>query len=134
MKNFDRQNLAQLRSEIDAALKAVAAKNGISLSLGPISFTAETFKAKVNGGVIATGGTVVTQEAKRLEAEAQFGPLCGRGVGFRFDHAGDTFELTGYASRRGKFPLQAKRLRDGRGFKFPISVVASAPMSAACGS
>lgn len=51
IKTFDKQNLAALRVDIQAALDAVAAKHGISLQLKNISFdpTRTSFRAPIEG-------------------------------------------------------------------------------------
>ena len=52
-------------------------------------------------------------------AEAGSIPLPPEALGFEFtNHAGFRFKLTGYAPKRPKFPYLARRLHDGRSFKF----------------
>jgi hypothetical protein len=48
---FDRQNLPQVRADIDAALKAVCDKHGISLRLGNITYdpSGASFRAALEG-------------------------------------------------------------------------------------
>ena len=51
----------------------VAAKHGISLTAGNISFTSETATIKVAAGVIGASGVVVTKEAKAFEYVVSYG-------------------------------------------------------------
>lgn len=55
ISQFDKGNLKGLRAEIDAALAVVAKNNGITLTLGHISFQAGEFTAKLNGACEAKG-------------------------------------------------------------------------------
>jgi len=49
--SFDKQNLKQIRADIDAALKAVEDKYGMKVSLGSIRFDANTFSGKLTAAV-----------------------------------------------------------------------------------
>lgn len=52
-------------------------------------------------------------------AEAGSIPLPPEALGFEFsNHEGFRYQLTGYAPRRSKFPYLARRLHDGKTFKF----------------
>lgn len=48
---FTKQNLATIRKDIDAALAEVAAKHGISLGIGNISFRDDSFSTKLTAMV-----------------------------------------------------------------------------------
>lgn len=49
MTNFDNQSLKTLRGDIDAALKQIASKHGINLSIGTISYSGEKFTTRITG-------------------------------------------------------------------------------------
>lgn len=54
MKHFDRANLQSLRTEIDAALAAVAARHpGLSFTLGSARFTPTTVNFKFSAALVA---------------------------------------------------------------------------------
>jgi|694.fasta_scaffold24073_12 hypothetical protein len=55
IKEFDKQNLKTLRSDIEAALAEVAKKHGITLGVGNISFRADSFSAKITAATVAEG-------------------------------------------------------------------------------
>lgn len=44
---FDKQNLRQIRNDINVALAAVAAKHGIKLDIGNIRFSSDRFTTKL---------------------------------------------------------------------------------------
>ena len=52
IKQFDKTNLKNVRTDINAILATYAKKNGIELSIGNISFTSGTFTSKINAKVI----------------------------------------------------------------------------------
>lgn len=64
--NFDRANLKNIRTDLEAALATVSAKYGIALSAGAISFNASSFSTKITAIVANanTGATVDPQEVK----------------------------------------------------------------------
>lgn len=63
---FNKQNLATIRKDIDAALAEVAAKHGITLGIGNISFTDTSFTTKltamIKDGNVATDDTMSAKQ------------------------------------------------------------------------
>lgn len=57
LARFDKQNLRVIRADMDAAFASVAAKHGISLSIGNIRFTADQFTTKLTSQVASPAGT-----------------------------------------------------------------------------
>lgn len=91
---FDKANLSGLRAEIQAALSAVAAANGISLQLGSISFDAGSFSAPVKGACEAKG-------SKDLALAESF----ARAIGFDISKPSpDGFTVVRYNTRSSKKP------------------------------
>lgn len=64
---FNKQNLATIRKDIDAALAEVAAKHGITLGLGTITFSGDTFSTKLTA-MIKDGDVAIndTMSAKQM--------------------------------------------------------------------
>lgn len=57
MKSFNKQNLQEIRSDVNAALAEVAKKHGIVLNIATISFTEKTFSSKLMAEIIDTSST-----------------------------------------------------------------------------
>lgn len=68
---FDKQNLATIRKDIVAALVEVAAKHGITLALGTINFTGESFSSKLTA-MIKDGDVDDTMSAKQMKWAKDF--------------------------------------------------------------
>lgn len=120
INQFDRQSLRALRADLDSAMATIAAKYGIQLSAGNISFTSDTATIKVAAGIIKNG-TAVTAEAKSFE---QYKNLVGLGafkVGDSINIQGKQYTITGYKPRSSKAPVCVSR--DGRGFKVAVDMV-----------
>ena len=117
INQFDRQSLRALRADLDSAMATIAAKYGIQLSAGNISFTSDTATIKVAAGIIKNG-TAVTAEAKSFE---QYKNLVGLGafkVGDSINIQGKQYTITGYKPRSSKAPVCVEH----RGSKYKVSV------------
>lgn len=53
--NFDKANLPAIRKDMEAALKSVSEKYGIVLDIGNITFTGNTFTAKLVAATLSEG-------------------------------------------------------------------------------
>ena len=112
IKQFDKANLKDLRNDIDAALKQVMDKHGISLSIGNISFNAGRFTTRM------TGQLPVTTENK-IVLENPIFQQYGFNIGDTFVHNTKVMKITGYNSRR---PKNCVELQDQNGKKFSTSL------------
>jgi hypothetical protein len=122
---FDRKNLQALRTDIDAALKAVGDKHGISLKLGRGTFSAETATFKLELGTVSDTGVVVTKEAQDFKTYALMFGLKPEHLGQSFkDFDGHSYKVVGLKVRSPKFPVLVERA-DGARFKFPEKRVAN---------
>lgn len=79
MKNFDKQNLKTVRMDINKALAEVAAKHGISLTIGNISFTEDTFSTKLSAAIQREGQASLS--AKEIKQQNDF-KVYSRSFGF----------------------------------------------------
>lgn len=122
--NFGRTEHRLLSAAITQALKQVGDDFGVDLTAG--------------GGQIGTGIGRVNVEVKVREtasgcdgAKALWDQMCGH-YGLKPEHYGMTFysnrvmfRITGIATSRPKYPIDAIRVADKRPFKFPASTIAS---------
>lgn len=114
--NFNRQNVSQMRSEVETALKQVGDKYGINFGVGRITFTGTDFRCKMSAVVkTAVPNSPLIDPKKSLEAVE----LANRGVyqlginrtdltnKFNHPRLGNA-TLIGYAPRRHKYPFTVK--------------------------
>lgn len=116
----NREHLKLLRREMQEALNAVAAKNGISLHVGSISFSHESAKIKVE----AKSGNAVGKSRYALDFErhyAQFG-FQSTDLQRTFSINGNTYFLEGLKPSASKFPVVGRSIT-GKLFKFSRSIV-----------
>ena len=113
IKSFDKSNLRDLRTSIDAALNEVASKYGIKLTIGGIAFSADNFRAKLEGKC-----TVVTESGDTVVKLPSHLPQT-------FTYNGKTWKVVDYKPRNTKYPIIAVKINDidTRRFKLPSSVV-----------
>ncbi len=106
--NFTRDNLRNIQTAINAALKEVGDQYGISLKAGGGSFTDSSFTTKVTGAVVATNGVVKTPGRSALEA---FHPKLVDKV---ITAGGVRVKLVEYKPRRYKFPFVGQAANGAR--------------------
>ena len=66
MQSFNRNNLNEIRKDLEAALAQVATKHGIQLSVGTIRFGEESFSAKISGDVLKQRSTISNSSGDSL--------------------------------------------------------------------
>ncbi len=126
--SFDRPTLKALRGVLEAALKPVEAQYGISVDVGNASFTPENVTFKVNLAVVGGTGEVMTKEATAFKQLASFYGLDPNFLFKKFTNSNapnDEYKVLGLKTGRGKYPIVAERVRDGKQFKFQESALKS---------
>lgn len=99
---FDKATLNALRADLAAALAPVAAKHGISLEAGAITYSANACTIKVEAKT--EGGVEVTRSLLAMHG-LEMGKV-----------SPDGFTLTGFDAKRRTRPYVAEK--DGRSFVF----------------
>lgn len=123
---IDRELLKLIRPEIDAALKAVADKFGISIKAGKAAFSAMNATFKLELAVISENGDVVNKDAERFDKYAHLVGLLPEHRGAQVQLGAASYKITGLKSViDGKFPIIAQRT-DGKSFCLSVSAVKSA--------
>lgn len=132
IKSFDKQNLGQLRKDIDSALLQIRQKHGVTLQIGNITFSPEKATARLT--MVAVGDPTVASDPRaaalaKAEAEfkrsaASFG-LKPEQFGATFNFGRDQYKLTGLKPRSPKRPVLGTSLTDGKTYVFPESAIAS---------
>lgn len=117
IQNFDRQNLKQLRADMDAALAAVQAKHGITITMGSMRFSADRVTCKVEANtMIDTATSMSTAGAGMADVTGLAKPLVAamllHGVKNVTGRKGE--KLTGYNANRPKYPFSYVTVRGTR--------------------
>lgn len=108
ISQFNKQNLPQLRIDLNNALKAVAELHGIDLSLGNMSFTDTETTVKLTARVKSniSLNTLVNWRLKNLGLPED---LMGKSFVFK----NKTYTVTSLNTKPVKYPVEAKTL-EGR--------------------
>ena len=115
--SFDKTNLKFIRNDIDAALKAVSEKYGMTLRLGNITFLNDSFSGKLEATLLNSSGQAVSQENLNLQ---KYGKMY---LGDKFNpesvytFRGERIKFDGIATRRSKYPVIYKSLSSGKRYK-----------------
>lgn len=118
IQSFDKQTCRVLRDEIDAALKTIADKYSISLSIGNISFNAETFRTRLEAKVADAAPKPI------VDFSDAFGYPP---IGTEFTAQGRKFKVTGHKPSRPKYPIVGTEISTGKAYKFTVEAVTKNP-------
>jgi hypothetical protein len=85
-------------------------------------------RVEITGGTFSpadvTYRLTLAVEGKKQEQDAKYAKMFGYAeIGTKFTCNGETFEVDSYAPSRPKFPIIAKRVPDGKRFKFTPEAV-----------
>lgn len=94
MKTFDKANLKQVREDLNTALEAVAKKHGIQLSLGAITFSPESFSAKLTAVIPSDGAEAGAQSGQATKWAANF-KTHARAFGMKPEDLGKVIKIRG---------------------------------------
>jgi hypothetical protein len=118
---FNRQNIRQINSELEAALKQVAEKYGLEVKLGNTRFTGDNFTTKVQVATVGEGGITMSKEATDFN---RYKTILGINMelGQEFERSGKTYTIVGLKPRSKKYPILAK-CSDSKTYKLPVDLV-----------
>ena len=120
INQFDIPALRLLRVDLNDAMATIAAKYGIQITAGNITFNSETATIKVAACIIKNG-TAITAEAKAFEQYKSIVGLDAFSVGDSIQLGGKQFIITGYKPRATKSPVCVSR--EGRTFRVSVDSV-----------
>jgi len=122
MDKFTTTELRMLRLEIEASLKEMCAKHGISPKIGSMRFDAHTCKVTLELKLDGASEVESEYEKKSFEIFASSFGLQATDFGKTFRQGNAVFTITGINPNRPKFPVSGVR-SDGKSFKFPAYAV-----------
>lgn len=118
---LNKKFVSQISDEALAALKKVAKAHGLTVTGGGGSFsdTDATLRFKFTAPNAPTRDEKIAENFKN--GATLFG-LKPEHFGAEFFVKGTVYKIVGLAPNRPKFPIIAERVKDGKKFKFPVSV------------
>jgi hypothetical protein len=107
--SFNRQNLAVLRSEMDAALNKFAANSGIEIKIGNMSFTSDNVAIKLEAKISGSKSMREQKLESALQLQSRIDQLTLEPINGK--------QLVGYNPRAHKMPYVYLELKTGKRFK-----------------
>jgi len=126
MRTFDKASLRAILADMDAAVAGVAEKHGVKISVGRATYEPHNATVKVELSTIGEEGEVHSREAMDYQKHASLFGLDPNSLGAKFAMQGELFAITGLKPRSPKFPVLARRNRDGQMMKFTADTVVRA--------
>ena len=113
-----------LSAELEQSIQRTLNKYGLNVSYKNAQYgggneTTLSFRITVPKGVNekADAQQATNDEISRQILGAEFS------TGFVFSHGRNKYEVTGFSLNRPKFPVSAKRVKDGKSYKFHVEGV-----------
>ena len=126
---MSRATCRTLQDEMMKALEPVAAKYGLTVNYDGARFSDTQVTAKVKWAVVTEA---ISKDGTSKAIPADFANAA-LSIGLKPEHYGATFKsgrteyrITGIKLSRYKYPVSAERVKDGRGFKFPVETILNA--------
>lgn len=124
IKQFDKQETRRIGSAIEDALQKVANQFGVCIKRGNGRFSSNNLTLKIEVSLLNANGEVKSRESETFKLYAKVYGLEPTDLGRTFTAwSGKTFEITGLSARSHKYPVFAKNVLTGKGFKFPAEEV-----------
>jgi len=124
MRQFDKQNLVDLRKSIDCALALVSSQYGIDLSIGNITFEANRFTTRLTAKTRNIESTIMNN-VYFLRNNGLPSDLIGK----QFLYKGTSYRVNGINERKRKYPIETIRLKDNKSIIFTSEVMTSSEIT-----
>ena len=128
VNEFNKQNMNAIHKDLDAALKAVGDKHGISLSTGTLSSRSTKFTCRVTG---LCGGDSTSSdgspddkyayEARSAHNQVIYGTHPDM-IGKQTTYGGETITFVGLAPSKKKYPYVFRKERSGKLAAYPFEI------------
>lgn len=121
--SLNKAMIRRLANEFEDAMNEVAKKYGVEVDYKSARFTSDNGTLKYEVSTIGNDGTLNTREVSNLNRYGKQYGLSAEDLGRKFEYRNEVYEITGLNPRAHKYPVCARRLRDGKGFKFPLAYI-----------
>ena len=124
IKEFNKQNLKNLRQDMNAVLAKLEKQYGIQINVGNASYSDNevTFKTKCN--TVSKEGTAITKEAQNWPLYAELNGVSQFSIGDRIALQGKIFSIEGWNTRAKKAPVMIKEVGSNKTFKCSAQTLA----------
>jgi hypothetical protein len=121
--SFDRTNLRIIHDEINAALKPIAEKYGITFTDRGARFNPTNATFKIESSVVSSDGVVQSSDRQSFTALAPMYGLQSSDLDRLFLFRGEGYTITGLKPRSPKSPILAVSKKNGKTYKFTVDMV-----------
>ena len=120
---MNKAELKHIRSRIDETLKALGEELCMQFHAGNCSYQEDRGTFKLEFIKRNENGTVTSQARKDFAKYSYMHGLKPEDIDRIFENRGEKYRVTGLLPRRRKYPIEAKRIKDGKCFIFGIDTV-----------
>ncbi len=121
--SLTKESVRLLRDSLDKFLSDFETVTGFKATVGHGRFSADSVVFKVELGRVGADGQANTQAADAFRQLAGLYGLQADDLGRQFRLRGEQFVITGASHRSRKYPILARSVSTGRGWKFPPDAV-----------
>ena len=122
----DRGTVRQIMTEIERAVKEVAARHGLEFSHQRAKFSSTELATRVTLKTVGTAAVMEDFGRMQFPVLAHRLGLPEDALGQQFNHRGYGYTIVDLKLERPKYPVSCKRMLDGKPFKFPVLIVKNA--------
>jgi hypothetical protein len=124
--SFQKTDVRAISDDAEAALKEVAAKYGLAVSVGTRRYSAKDMRFKVEMVVVEEdeSGEAETPEALAFKRKAHLYGMTPEMLGKVFKTYKGYYKITGLKPRNKKYPVLAENPLTGTTYKFAAAAVA----------
>jgi len=122
VKQFGKNNLPKIRVAMNCALKDVGNQFGVEIEVGGASYGQHDATFKVKLSILDEAGDSKADKSDFMSSALHRG-FDAEDFGKDFTSDGRQFKITGWNTRRWKFPVTVKEIVTGATWHFPVSTV-----------
>lgn len=115
-----------ITADLMEALKSVEDKYGVKFAYKGARFESTTATFKIDGAILNSDGVAESKERKEFNTYSFMFNLPKEMLDKEVNYSGERYVVTGLNTRSQKYPVTAKRVSDGKGFKLTATGVLSA--------
>jgi hypothetical protein len=117
------KTLTAISADIKLALEAIAVKHGVALAMGRGRYTHTQGTLKVEVSLLGSDGKGVDKYAEAFTQLADLYGFKASELGTQFKFGNNTFQIIGLNTKAKAYPILAKNVATGKGFKFSTGMI-----------